>query len=39
LRRWEDNIKNNLQEVILRALTGLIWFWIGTDGWHSWKLS
>ena len=34
LRRWEDNIKNNLQEVILRALIALIWFRIETDGWQ-----
>ena len=31
-RRWEDNIKMDLQEVEWRAWTGLIWPRIGTDG-------
>jgi hypothetical protein len=31
-RRWEDNIKMDLQEVGRGAWTGLIWLRIGTDG-------
>jgi hypothetical protein len=31
-RRWEDNIKMDLQEVGWGALTGLIWLRIGTGG-------
>jgi hypothetical protein len=31
-RRWEDNIKMDLQEVVWRAWTGLIWHRIGTVG-------
>jgi hypothetical protein len=31
-RRWEDNIKINLQEVGWGAWTGLIWLRIGTGG-------
>jgi hypothetical protein len=31
-RRWEDNIKMDIQEVGWGAWTGLIWFRIGTDG-------
>jgi hypothetical protein len=31
-RRWEDNIKMDLQEVGWGAWTGLIWFRIGTGG-------
>jgi hypothetical protein len=32
-RRWEDNIKMDLQEMGWGAWTGLIWLWIGTgDG-------
>jgi hypothetical protein len=31
-RRWEDNIKMDLQEVRWGAWTGLIWFRIGTGG-------
>jgi hypothetical protein len=31
-RRWEDNIKIDLQEVGWGAWTGLIWFRIGTGG-------
>jgi hypothetical protein len=31
-RRWEDNIKMDLQEVGWRAWTGLIWLRIGTGG-------
>jgi len=31
-RRWEDNIKTDLQEVRWEAWTGFIWRRIGTDG-------
>jgi hypothetical protein len=31
-RRWEDNIKMDLQEVERGAWTGLIWLSIGTGG-------
>jgi hypothetical protein len=31
-RRWEDNIKMDLQEVGWEAWTGLIWLRIGTGG-------
>jgi hypothetical protein len=31
-RRWEDNIKIDLQEVGWGAWTGLIWLMIGTGG-------
>jgi hypothetical protein len=31
-RRWEDNIKIDLQEVRWGARTGLIWLRIGTGG-------
>jgi hypothetical protein len=31
-RRWENNIKADLQEVRGEAWTGLIWLRIGTDG-------
>jgi hypothetical protein len=31
-RRWEDNIKMNLQEVGCGAWTGSIWLKIWTDG-------
>jgi hypothetical protein len=31
-RRWEDNIKIDLQEVGWEAWTGLIWLRIGTGG-------
>jgi hypothetical protein len=33
-RRWEDNIKMDLQEVGCRRWTGLIWIRIGTVGGH-----
>ena len=33
-RRWEDNIKMDLQEVVCGAWTGLIWLRIGTGGGH-----
>jgi len=33
-RRWEDNIKMNLQEVGCGVWTGLIWLRIGTGGEH-----
>jgi hypothetical protein len=29
-RRWENNIKMDLQEVGWGAWTGFIWLWIGT---------
>jgi hypothetical protein len=31
-RRWEDNIEMDLQEVGMRAWTGLSWLRIGTGG-------
>jgi hypothetical protein len=31
-RRWEDNIKMNIQEMGWRTWTGLIWLRIGTGG-------
>ena len=31
-RRWEDNIKINLQEMIRRAWTEFMWLRIGTGG-------
>jgi hypothetical protein len=31
-RRWEDNIKMDIQEVGWGAWTGLIWLSIGTGG-------
>jgi hypothetical protein len=31
-RRWEDNIKMDIQELGCGAWTGLIWFRIGTGG-------
>ena len=31
-RRWEDNIKMDLQEVGWKEWTGLIWLRIGTGG-------
>jgi hypothetical protein len=33
-RRWEDNIKMDIQEVVCGACTGLIWLRIGTGGGH-----
>jgi hypothetical protein len=33
-RRWEDNIKMDLQEVGCGAWTGSIWLRIGTGSWH-----
>jgi hypothetical protein len=33
-RRWEDNIKMDLQEVGWETWTGLIWLRIGTGGGH-----
>jgi hypothetical protein len=33
-RRWEDNIKMDLQIVGWGAWTGLIWLRIGTGDWH-----
>jgi hypothetical protein len=33
-RRWEDNIKMGLQEVVWWVWTGLIWLRIGTGGVH-----
>jgi hypothetical protein len=35
-RRWEDNIKMNLQEVGGGVGTGWSWLRIGTDGGHLW---
>jgi hypothetical protein len=32
-RRWEDNIKIDLQEVGWGIWTGFIWLRIGTGGW------
>jgi len=31
-RKWEDNIKMNLQEVKFRGMDGSSWLWIGTGG-------
>jgi hypothetical protein len=31
-RRWEDNSKMDLQEVVGRAWTGVFWHRIGTGG-------
>ena len=33
-RRWEDNIKMDLQEVGCRGMTGSMWLKIGTGGGH-----
>jgi len=33
-RRWEDNIKMDLQEVGWGLWTGSSWLWIGTGGGH-----
>jgi len=33
-RRWEGNIKMDLQEVGCEGMDGLIWLRIGTGGWH-----
>ena len=33
-RRWEDNIKMDLQEVGLELWTGSSWLMIGAGGWH-----
>ena len=35
-RRWEDNIKMDLQEVEWDIRIGLIWLRIGTGGGHLW---
>jgi hypothetical protein len=35
-RRWEDNIKMDLQEVEGVVVTGWSWLRIGTDGGHLW---
>ena len=35
-RRWEDNIKMDLQEVGGLVGTGWSWLRIGTDGGHLW---
>ena len=35
-RRWEDNIKMDLQEVGAVVGTGWSWLRIGTDGGHLW---
>jgi hypothetical protein len=34
-RRWEGNIKIDIQEVRYGAGTGLIWLWIGIGGEQS----
>jgi len=34
MRRLDDNMKMNLQEIGGGAWTGLIWLRIGTCGWH-----
>jgi len=34
MRRWEANIKMDVQEVGSRAWTGLIWLGIGTGSGH-----
>jgi len=34
-RRWEDNIKFDLQEVKGREWTGFIWLRIGTEWWAA----
>jgi hypothetical protein len=33
-RRWEDNIKMDLQELGCRSVNGLSWLWIGTGSGH-----
>jgi len=33
-RKWEDNIKMDLQEVVCGVWTGWSWLRIGTDGGH-----
>jgi hypothetical protein len=33
-RRWENNIKKDLQEVVVRGWTGSMWLRIGTGGGH-----
>ena len=35
-RRWEDNIKMDLQEVEWGIRVGFIWLRIGTGGGHLW---
>jgi hypothetical protein len=32
MRRWEDNIKMDLSEIVLEVLVGFIWLRIGTGG-------
>ena len=34
MRRWENNIKMDLQEVEWGARTGYVWLRIGTGGGH-----
>ena len=36
-RRWEDNIKTDLREVVWRVWTGSIWLRIGIGGQLLWK--
>jgi hypothetical protein len=31
-RRWEDNIKMDIQEVGWETWTGFMWLWTGTGG-------
>jgi len=33
-RRWKDNIQVGLHEIETGALTGLMWFGMGTGGGH-----
>jgi hypothetical protein len=33
-RRWEDNIKMDIQEVECEGMTGSIWIRVGTGGRH-----
>jgi hypothetical protein len=37
-RRWEDNIKMDLQEMRLGASTGVVWLRIGAGGGMLWML-
>jgi hypothetical protein len=34
MRKWDDNIKMNLEEIRWGAWTGLIWLRIGAGGGH-----
>jgi hypothetical protein len=37
IHRWKNNIKIGLQEINVRALTGLVWLRIDTTGGHLLK--